>query len=272
MAQLCKICNDDNELEINEELLKQKSMTKISKTFNVPYHSVVYHRDTCLPRKLQKAIKDRETRELLESKGLVQYLYKVVTRLDRIAKKCEADGKYGDAIRGNEGLIKTMDFAVRTAAVLHESRMHDEVRRVLNIIHYPEGDFERLSDIDMDNFLRLMEAVRVEGAENQTTQDLRDFKYLFEKAGVVPNKVQEPEPEYEPPPAKMVRTTAPPKPAPVIEEETKVEETVEPEPEEPVEPDPSPRKWRHRVPPSLIHFESGQAFAAHLYRRKRKRS
>lgn len=175
MGQACHICNHPDRLEIDRQLVKGISHSKIVREFEVPYDSLRYHSLNHLSRQL---IKSQEMQEAIQSGGLVAEIESLLARSKNILDKAEAKGQMNLALNAIKETRGTLDLLARIAATLHQIRAqelqqqqseNDEQREI-----YDKEQVARLTDDELSMLIALGEKLSGERKDDVITSVLRE--------------------------------------------------------------------------------------------------
>lgn len=122
MGQVCQICNHPNRLEIDREIVKGISHTKIARMFNVSNQSVRAHAHNHLSRQM---VKHQEIQERLQSQGLLDEIEELLKRSKHILRKAEKDNKLNIALSAIRETRGTLELLCRIAATMHQIRAQE---------------------------------------------------------------------------------------------------------------------------------------------------
>jgi hypothetical protein len=97
MPRKCLVCESQETRKIDEMLVNRVSISEISRTFEIPYHSVDRHKKNHLPKALVKAT---QAGEVAHADTLIDQVKELKGRAHRITEMAEKTGSLEIALRG----------------------------------------------------------------------------------------------------------------------------------------------------------------------------
>ncbi len=167
MGMSCSICNNSKRLEIDRELVKGISHSKIARVFNVSHDSVRYHSINHLSRQL---IKSNEMQQAIVSGGLVSEMEDLLTRSKNILNKAEAKGQLNTALSAIAQTRGTLELMAKIAATLHQIRAQ-ELERSQHVdedyVALPDNAIDRLNNGELSMFIAISEKLFGERSKHE---------------------------------------------------------------------------------------------------------
>ena len=164
MARSCSCCQIDNGLDLDRDVCRGLSYTKIARKFGVSRDSVAYHAEHHLSRQLVAAYQKKAALENLDLLGEIEDL---LQRTKRILTEAEDKKKYNLALsaireaRGVYELLSKIAFSLRQARLTElelEKERSGEAERERQEAY--DGRLAILTDAELDLFEQL--AVKVQ--------------------------------------------------------------------------------------------------------------
>mgnify|MGYP001827470064 CR=1 FL=1 len=219
MTQVCKVCNHQKRREIERLLVQNRSITAISRKYDIPRDSLTRHRKNHLSWQLVKA---QETRDLFVSKNMYNLINDLLNSSLNILKKTENDPKkYGIALKAVAESRKTVEFLFEVSISLQQIQ-HEEERQKLEQAEQ-EYDLSRLTEDELELFVKLSNKLRgiEQGKRNDRLLTKRQHEKNQEKLKIAANrryrekkKANSKSVEPTPQPFKLKRRKIEPKPEP----------------------------------------------------------
>jgi hypothetical protein len=150
MGRVCQVCQNDQRLEIDRALTSGKSMTEISDNYDVPYHSVNYHRDNCLSRQLMKSV---EIREASHVENIANDIMSVYTKVMTILEKAERKEQTYMFLEAAKELRSYAEFLIRLEQTFR--RIQEQEAEKLQEAQKVRIDLSTFSDDQLKNLLLL---------------------------------------------------------------------------------------------------------------------
>lgn len=158
MSQACSICNHDKRLEIDREIVRGISISRIAREYDVSWDSVRYHADNHLSRQL---IKSHEMRQALESGNLLNEIEDLLKRSKHILRRAEREGALNTALGAIREARGTLELMSKIAVTCHQIRAQElEAQRMEQIGQQDNSiaeDIKRLSFTELMMFEALVD-------------------------------------------------------------------------------------------------------------------
>lgn len=204
MGQVCQICNHPNRLEIDRELVKGISHSKIANQFGVDSQAVRRHGELHLSRQL---VKSYEMRQAIESTGLVTEIQELLKRSKHILRRAERDDKLSlalGAIRETRGTLELMARICSTIFQIEQAQLHaqQEQEQGSHSAEFIEG-YRSLTDGEQALYraiIEKMEGLRDDDIIRTHVQEVKaeSFTAWQNLCGIEPGKVLAGSPSLEP--------------------------------------------------------------------------
>lgn len=177
MGQVCQICNHPNRLEIDRELVKGISHSKIANQFGVDSQAVRRHGELHLSRQL---VKSYEMRQAIESTGLVTEIQDLLKRSKHILRRAERDDKLSlalGAIRETRGTLELMARICSTIFQIEQAQLQAQQmeQEGTSSTEFQEG-ISRLSDAELTLYEALMQKMDGERDDDVALAALSEIK------------------------------------------------------------------------------------------------
>jgi hypothetical protein len=123
MSHACHICNHARRLEIDRLIVEGKNLAKLSKEFDVPYHSIYQHSQKHITRQLATVMGNKQ---LAIGEELLQTINEIITTAKVILKRnFEKKDKDHDlvALKAVDSVRNTIQLLSNISSQLHSARM-----------------------------------------------------------------------------------------------------------------------------------------------------
>lgn len=151
MPQACTICNHDKRLEIDREIVRGISISRIAREYDVSWDSVKYHADNHLSRQL---IKSQEMKEAAINGNLLNEMEDLLKRSKHILRRAEREGALNTALGAIRETRGTLELMSKIAVTLHQIRAQELEAQQREQIGHEENSFNE--DIKRLSFAELM--------------------------------------------------------------------------------------------------------------------
>lgn len=183
MPDTCKVCIDKNRLQVDREIVSGGNLTKISKKYGLPYHSVYNHAREHISRQLAQAWSKKEVEEGFD----------MLARIDDLLRKAEniftrnyRAKKDGLALKALSESRNTLDLLQRISFSLHQAKLAEielaRERRGESEFQLQEQftqDLKILNDAELEVFDKLIQKIT---HQSKWTTVIKDKSNEFQPA------------------------------------------------------------------------------------------
>jgi hypothetical protein len=120
MSHACHCCNLPKRLELDRLIVEGKNLSKLSKEFGVPYHSIYAHAQHHITRQLATVM---EKKAFLEGDALLETIQSIITRADDIFTRNYKKEKDITALKALAEIRSTIQLLSNIASQLHSARI-----------------------------------------------------------------------------------------------------------------------------------------------------
>jgi transposase-like protein len=180
MSQACSICNHDKRLEIDREIVRGISISRIAREYDVSWDSVRYHADNHLSRQL---IKSQEMKEAAINGNLLNEMEDLLKRSKHILRRAEREGALNTALGAIRETRGTLELMSKIAVTLHQIRAQElEAQRMEDTLKqdttFHEG-IKGLTDAELAMFEALVDKMSGDRNDDVIKSVTREFATNF---------------------------------------------------------------------------------------------
>jgi hypothetical protein len=115
MPRVCLVCQSDQTREIDAALVDGVSISEISRTFSIPYHSVDRHKKNHLAKSMVKA---KEAEQVADADTILARVEELLARAWRLADAAEHAKQLDTALRGIGQVRSCLELLARLSGEL----------------------------------------------------------------------------------------------------------------------------------------------------------
>lgn len=115
MPRKCLVCESQETRKIDEMLVSRVSISEISRTFKIPYHSIDRHKKNHLPKTLTKA---KGVEQVVEATSLMARVERLMVRCESIAEAATKERDWLPAISASRELRGCLELLGRLSGEL----------------------------------------------------------------------------------------------------------------------------------------------------------
>jgi len=134
MAQACSICNHNNRLEIDKLLVEGRSLSSISRRYDVSLDALSNHRNKHISRQLHQAMMKRENEQ---GQDLLQRIDNLINKCELIFERNFAAKKDLTALKAIAEQRQTFQLLAQISVEMHKAKLAE-----LEAYQYKSGAFD----------------------------------------------------------------------------------------------------------------------------------